>query len=373
MLNERAGRETLAELVTSRSVLVCAGAGGVGKTSLAAALALDAARRGRRAVVVTIDPARRLADALGLEQLADHPQPVTVPPATSSGASSPGSLHALMLDPKVTFDELVARLAADPGQAERILTNRFYRSISAALSGTQEYMAAEKLYALHASGRFDLIVVDTPPTRQALDFLDAPGQLDRFLNHPAYRLMTGTGGTVSRIAGKAGRGLLRSAARLVGSAALDDAVEFFRAFEGLESGFHTRALAVGELLASAQTGFVVVSSARPEPIAEAAYFLERLAAQDIAVGAIIANRMTPRFTELTTVELERIAEHHNDEGDAAFLAGLMELTATSEAEERSLAPLLDSQAAPMVRISLLDRDVHDLDGLERLRRLALGD
>ena len=205
MLNERAGRETLAELVTSRSVLVCAGAGGVGKTSLAAALALDAARRGRRAVVVTIDPARRLADALGLEQLADHPQPVTVPPATSSGASSPGSLHALMLDPKVTFDELVARLAADPGQAERILTNRFYRSISAALSGTQEYMAAEKLYALHASGRFDLIVVDTPPTRQALDFLDAPGQLDRFLNHPAYRLMTGTGGTVmstnSRFAG----------------------------------------------------------------------------------------------------------------------------------------------------------------------------
>lgn len=385
MVNERSGRAALAELVTSRSVLVCVGSGGVGKTSMAAALALEAARRGRRAIVVTIDPARRLADALGLERLGGEPLPITELIAASSGprsGSSPtGSLHALMLDARATFDDLVTRHATDRAQAERILANRFYHSISTTLSGTQEYMAAEKLGELHTSGRFDLIVVDTPPTRQALDFLDAPGQLARFLDHPAYRLMNGSGSAVSRIAGAAGKRLLRAATRLVGSAALDDAVEFFRAFEGLEAGFLTRALAVRDLLVSAQTGFVVVTSARPEPIAEAGYFLERLAARDLPVDAIVANRMTPRFTRLTAAELRRIAAAQDAGGDQVLrtgLAELIELTATAEAEERALAPLhsgraIQFQQVPFQQVPLLDHDVEDLGGLEQLRQSAFDD
>ncbi|HEX9258602.1 MAG TPA: ArsA-related P-loop ATPase, partial [Acidimicrobiales bacterium] len=163
----------LGRLLAERSIVICCGSGGVGKTTTAAVLALEAAARGRKACVVTIDPARRLADALGLTGLTNTPARVEGP--------WPGELWAVMLDTKTTFDELVGRYAADREQAERILGNRFYRNISGALSGTQEYMAAEKLYELHEESDFDIVVVDTPPTRNALDFLDAPNRLTRFL------------------------------------------------------------------------------------------------------------------------------------------------------------------------------------------------
>lgn len=178
----------LRTLVGTAEVVICTGSGGVGKTTVAAVLALEGARQGRRTAVVTIDPAKRLADTLGLEGLTNEPGRIE--------GDWPGELHALMLDTKSTFDALVTKYAQDEGQAERILENRFYRNISSALSATQEFMAMEKLYELHVESDFDLVVVDTPPTRNALDFLDAPGTLTRFLDHPLYKVvMAPTGGS----------------------------------------------------------------------------------------------------------------------------------------------------------------------------------
>ena len=174
---------TVAALAAERGIVVCCGSGGVGKTTTAAAIALEGARRGRRACVVTIDPAKRLADALGLESLSNTAHRVEV------AGDYPGELWALMLDTKSTFDELVARYAGEPEQVERILNNRMYRNIAGALSGTQDYMAMEKLYELHDEGRYDLIVIDTPPTRNALDFLDAPNRLTRFLDNRWFRIV----------------------------------------------------------------------------------------------------------------------------------------------------------------------------------------
>lgn len=352
----------LATLVAERAVIVCAGAGGVGKTTTAAALATHAAQLGRRAVVVTIDPAKRLADALGLDGLGNVAHRIE--------GDWPGELHALMLDTKATFDELVTRYASGPAQTERILANRFYRNISHALSGTQEYMAAEKLYELHAAGNFDLIVVDTPPTRQALDFLDAPGQLARFLDHRAYRLMTGSGRGVSRVIGKAGFAVLRTAGRLVGTSVMDDAVAFFVAFEGMEAGFRARSQDVRRLLVSPRTTFVVVASPQSDTVVEAEFFLGRLAQEGLDIGAVVANRVTPRFSPIDSAERHRSAAAHRDSGYGALLENLAELTATAEAEDRTLARLAErAGAAPLLRVPLLDGDVADLDGMERLRSL----
>jgi len=359
-VSDRPGHD-LTALVEAASVVVCAGAGGVGKTTTAAALASEAAHRGRRAVVVTIDPAKRLADALGLQHLSNEPHPIEGP--------WPGELHAMMLDTKATFDDLVARYAADDAQVRRILDNRFYRNISHALSGTQEYMAAEKLYELHAAGRFDLIVVDTPPTRQALDFLDAPGQLARFLDHRVYRMMTGAGSAWSKAVGRAGIAVLRLAGRLVGASVMDDAVAFFVAFDGMEAGFRARSQQVRTLLASPATSFVVVTSPQSDTVTEAEFFLRRLAAEGLTVGAVVANRSTPRFTTLTTTALAALAAEHPGTDYAGLLDNLAELTRTAEAEEHTLARLTAMAGrAPLVRLPLLDHDIHDLLTLEHLRR-----
>ena len=236
--------------------MICCGSGGVGKTTAAAVIAMSAARAGRRAVVVTIDPARRLADALGLEGLTNTPSRI-------EGVTSPdgsGEMWAMMLDTKATFDGLVQRYSADPDQAERILDNAFYQNISGSLSGTQEYMASEKLYELAVEGDFDLVVVDTPPTRNALDFIDAPQRLAHFLSHPLYRVfMTPTRGIVKAV-NVAAQALTRSIAKVVGAEVIGDAIAFFAAFEGMEEGFAERANHVEQLLGEQSTAFVLVAS-----------------------------------------------------------------------------------------------------------------
>jgi anion-transporting ArsA/GET3 family ATPase len=356
MAGRTAGAPSLAELVRERRILVCCGSGGVGKTTTAAVLAMEAARAGRRAVVVTIDPAKRLADALGLEGLTGTPSQIA--------GDWPGELWALMLDTKSTFDDLVVANASSPEQGERILGNRFYRNISGALSGTQEYMAMEKLYELHQNSDFDLVVVDTPPTRNALDFIDAPRRLSHFLDHRLFRMITSPVRGIVKAVNVAAQAFLRTVAKVVGAEVIDDAVAFFQAFEGMEEGFRLRADAVLHLLSDDDTAFVLVASPRRDTIEEARYFAEKLAEADIAVRALIVNRMHPRFGDgLPEATRERA---HTLEGTdlGALYRNLAEFQLVASREEEHLAGLAEAVApAPVVRVPFLSTDVHDLSGL----------
>jgi anion-transporting ArsA/GET3 family ATPase len=274
-------------LVSERSIIICCGSGGAGKTTTSAAVALAGAVAGRKACVVTIDPARRLADALGLAELSNEPRRIEGP--------WPGEMSAVMLDAKRTFDDLVGRYSADEEQADRILNNRLYRNLTSALAGTQEYMAAEKLYELHATGDFDLVVVDTPPTRNALDFLDAPGRLTRFLENRVFRLLLMPTRASLKALTMATQALLRTISKVAGSEIVEDAVAFFRAFEGMEEGFRERARRVEELLADPGTAFVLVAAPRRDSVDEAGYFADRLAEAHQPVSALVVNRLHPDF------------------------------------------------------------------------------
>jgi anion-transporting ArsA/GET3 family ATPase len=365
-----ARREGLEAVVADRRVVICAGPGGVGKTTCAAAIAVEGAERGRRACVVTIDPAKRLADALGLETLTNDAREV-------APGSFPGQLWALMLDTKTTFDEVVMRNAGSPTQARTILDNKLYRNISGALGGTQEYMAMEKLYALHSEGRFDLIVVDTPPTRHALDFLDAPQRLLRFLNNRIFRLlMTPTRAGLKAI-GMATQVFLRTISKVVGGAVVTDAVAFFAAFEGMEQGFRDRATRVTKLLDDPGTAFVVVAAPRRDAVTEAVYFADRLRDSSSQVEALVVNRMFPSFGPLPA-EVGALAsapapgtEEHP--GTWALVHNLRDFDRMATREEaylEELSALLPG--TPVVRVPFLDSDVHDLDGLSQVRQWLFG-
>jgi anion-transporting ArsA/GET3 family ATPase len=364
-------RRRLADVVAGSHVIVCCGSGGVGKTTTAAVLALEAARAGRRSVVVTIDPARRLADALGLEGLTNS--------ATRIDADLPGEMHALMLDTKSTFDGLVRRHSADPEQAEGILSNRFYQNISSALSGTQEYMASEKLYELAEEGDWDLVVVDTPPTRNALDFLDAPQRLAHFLDHRLYKvLMTPTRGIVKAV-NVAAQAVVRSLSKVVGGEVVADAIAFFQAFEGMERGFKERAAAVDRLLAAPETAFVLVASPKADTVAEATYFADQLTEHGITVRGLVVNRMQPAFgtdhdgfalgpgaarERARTLEGTDIGDLYTALADARQLA---------QGEEEHLSGLAEQvHPAPVVRVPVQPFEVNDLGGLSTLGSLMLG-
>ncbi|MCB0995860.1 MAG: ArsA family ATPase [Acidimicrobiales bacterium] len=350
---------TVADVVGESRVVVCTGSGGVGKTTVSAALALQAARTGRRAAVITIDPARRLADALGLGSLTNEP--------TRIAGDWDGELWAMMLDTKQTFDELITTYAAEPAQAERILDNRYYRNLSEALSGTREFMAMEKLYELTNDARFDLVVVDTPPTRNAIDFVDAPDLLTRFLRGRLFRMVVG-----SRMAKAVNATLqlfLRQIARVVSPEVVEDTITFLQAFEGMEEGFRDRADRVAELLADPRTSFVLVAAPRPEVVQEALDFTELLAERGLEVRSLVINRVHPSFgTDVDLVALNnerpRLAGTHA----APSLAAFDHLTRIAAAEAAQLDPLSAAVGdVPEVRIPLLDDDVHDLGGIDRVR------
>ncbi len=354
-----------AELATRRSVVVCCGTGGVGKTTAAAAIALEAARRGRNACVVTIDPAKRLANALGIESLSDTPAEIA-PAIWDPAGTSTGRLSALMLDTKSTFDRLVTRYAGDEDQSRRILDNRFYRNVSGALGGTQEYMAMEKLHELHAEGGYDLIVVDTPPTRHALDFVDAPARLLRLLDNRVFRLLMMPTRAYLKVASIAVQTFLRTVARVVGRDVIDDVVAFFRAFEGMEAGFRERAAKVQELIADDETAFVLVTTPRRDALDEAEFFAHRLTDHSLSVSALIVNRVHPSFTDtpLTVLhaEAERLAA--DDPARAERYRALAGLETVARHERAELTRLRERLAhADVVLVPLLAHDVHDLDGL----------
>jgi len=353
------GDDPLGRLLDHHAVVICTGSGGVGKTTTAAVLAMEAAHRGRRACVVTIDPARRLADAMGLEGLTDTPAQVAGP--------WPGELWAMMLDTKATFDALVRRNAETAEQAEAILGNRFYRNISGSLSGTQEYMATEKLYELHGEDRFDLVVVDTPPTRNALDFLDAPRRLTRFLDHRLYRVLVAPTRGLARAVNVAAQTFLRTTSRVVGAEVVQDAIEFFSAFDGMEAGFRERAAAVAELLESDQTAFVLVTAPRRDVVEEATFFADKLAEADITVRALIVNRVHPHFGAGPPAAVERRAQALEGTALAPFAANLADFASLAATEDGHLAGLTGRVApAPVVKVPFLDTDVHDLSGLDRI-------
>jgi len=383
-------------LVAERSILVTTGTGGVGKTTIAAALALQGARTGRRACVVTVDPAKRLADALGIESLGNTPKRIDGP--------WPGELSALMLDTKGTFDDLVHRYAATPEQARSILDNRLYRNISGALSGTQEYMAMEKLYELHDSTDFDLIVVDTPPTRHALDFLEAPNRLTRFLDNRIFRLLVMPTRAYLRAVSAATHAFLRTVSRVVGTEVVSDVIAFFEAFEGMEAGFRDRAASVRALLAAPETAFVLVTSPRPDAVQEASFFASRLAEAHIAVALLVINRLHPDFggpdssanpPEGASSGAEEAATGGASSGAGEATSGVTssgageatsgvtssgagEAAAALASHRRNLADFhrVASQEeanftalasrlspAPVSRVPFLPDDIHDLDGL----------
>ena len=344
-------RVSLAELVAERAIVVCCGSGGVGKTTVSAAIALEGARIGRRTCVVTIDPAKRLANALGVDALANTPRQIE--------GSWPGELWALMLDPKATFDDLVDKYASSSEQAQGIFANRIYRNLTGGLSGTQEYMAMEKLYELSEEARYDLVVVDTPPTRNALDFLDAPRRLTRFLGHRLFQMLLMPTRASLRAVSVATQALLRTIAKVAGADIVEDAVAFFQAFEGMDEGFRARADHMRKLLARRTTAFVLVTSPRADTVEEAGWFADKLNESGVAVEGLVVNRVHPAFDAS-----EPFPHAPPESALAALVDNLHGYQAVNHREEAAFAALvLQVAPSPVARVPLLDIDVHDVAGL----------
>ncbi len=354
-------------------IVVCCGSGGVGKTTTAAALALRAAEKGRSVCVLTIDPARRLAQSMGLTELDNTPRPVKG--ATLDG----GSLDAMMLDMKRTFDEVVEQHAT-PEKAAQILTNPFYVALSSSFAGTQEYMAMEKLGQLHATGRWDLIVVDTPPSRSALDFLDAPDRLSSMLDGRFIKLLLAPAKGPARLI-SAGFGIVTSALnKILGAQVLTDMQTFIAAFDTLFGGFRQRAEGTYALLQAQGTAFVVVAAPEPAAMREASYFVDRLAGEHMPLAGLVVNRVHETGADgITAVDAESAARKLDDASTAAERATGELLTIHAErmrvsAREERLKRRFSAAhpGVPTVSVAALAGDVHDLDGLRSVGDLLAG-
>jgi anion-transporting ArsA/GET3 family ATPase len=345
----------LLDTIAHAEVIVCCGPGGVGKTTVSATVAIKAAGLGRRVCVLTVDPARRLADALGISGVGNTP--VAVPGILH------GSLSALMLDTEGTFNELIDRYAADAEQAESIKTNRLYGNLASALSGTQEYMAMEKLYELITSGDFDLVVVDTPPTRNALDLLDAPRRLTAFLQNRVFRALLTPTRAYLRAVSVATRALVSTIGSVAGAELLNDVLTFFQAFAGMEEGFSARAGAVHDRLRDPTTAFILVTSPRRDSIEEARFFADRLAEAGLGTAGVVVNRVHPIFST------EEVPSAFIDAPGAlgSLARNLLWFETMNERERAALDGLASAVApSPLISIALSTDDVHDLSGLERL-------
>ena len=353
-------------------VIVCCGSGGVGKTTTSAALALRAAERGRKVVVLTIDPARRLAQSMGIERLDNTPRPV--PGLRPDAVERGGSLDAMMLDMKRTFDEVVLAQTT-PERAQAILTNPFYVTLSSSFAGTQEYMAMEKLGQLRQdasrSGRWDLIVVDTPPARSALDFLDAPERLSGFLDGRFIRVLLAPAKGPAKLM-SAGLGTVTSTmAKIVGAQVLKDLQMFVAAFDTLFGGFRNRAQQTYEMLQTRETAFLVVAAPEPAALREAAYFVERLDEESMPLAGLVVNRATSPLVGLGVEEAVTAAARIARVDPGSVTPGLLRLHADRMrrvAREARLRQRFSAAhpAVPTVVVPALPTDVHDLDGLRRV-------
>jgi anion-transporting ArsA/GET3 family ATPase len=356
-------------MLEAKRVCVCCGSGGVGKTTTSAAIGLGMAARGAKVAVVTIDPANRLANALGLEQLGNEPRRVSPDRLAAGPLEVNGELWAMMLDPKRTFDELIERIAPDPGRAEEIKANRVYRELSTAVSGSQELTAIAKLYELDESGQFDLLVLDTPPSRNALEFLDAPGRINSFLEGRALKAFMRPTGIGIRALGRGAIPLLGGLRHITGIDLITDLAVFFQLLGDMTYDFSQRASQVEQLLRADTTAFVLVTSAAREAVDEAIWFGERLATDGLPFAGVIVNR----------VHHDLLGDREPHELTAALASALSPSLARRVADNFSdyhvlatrddhnlsrLAAQLDARR--LLLVPQLDGDVHDIAGLASL-------
>ncbi|HWF50980.1 MAG TPA: ArsA-related P-loop ATPase [Solirubrobacteraceae bacterium] len=361
---------SVATLLDGKRICVCCGSGGVGKTTTSAAIALGMAARGAKVAVVTIDPAKRLANALGLEELENEPRLVAPERLRAGGLEVRGELWAMMLDPKRTFDELIGRLAPDPQSAEEILANRVYRELSTAVAGSQEFTAVSKLYELDNEYDFDLLVLDTPPSRNALDFLDAPGRLTSFLEGRMLKLFVRPTGLGMKILGRGTGALAAGLQRVTGVDLLADLSTFFRLLGGMTEDFRIRAAEVERMLTASTTAFLLVTAAQREPIDEAIWFRRTLRETGLPFAGMIVNRVhhdmlgdSSRDEVIATLDsglggelAERIAQNFHD------------YHLLARGDERNIARLAADEGHPLMLVPHFDDDVHDVEGLLRVHR-----
>jgi anion-transporting ArsA/GET3 family ATPase len=350
-------------LLEGKRIVICAGSGGVGKTTTSAALAMGMAARGMKVAVVTIDPAKRLANALGLDQLGNEPHLIDPARFEPHGVVMEGEMWAMMLDAKRTFDEVIERLAPDAATRDEIFENRIYQQLSSAVAGSQEFTAIAKLFELDQEGDYDLLVLDTPPSRNALDFLDAPGRLKGVFQGRAIRMFLRPAGIGGKIIGR-GTGVVFSVLkRVTGVDLLEDLSVFFRSLGGLIDGFTERAERVGALLEDPATTFLIVTSPQHDPVEEAVFFHRKLMEAGMPFGGMVVNRVhaapetdgavAPTLVEEVGEELaERVADSAHDQTALA-------------ARDHAAIEYLESElrSPPTLRVPELEDDVHDIDGL----------
>jgi anion-transporting ArsA/GET3 family ATPase len=361
----------VADVIAGKRIVICGGSGGVGKTTTSAAIAMAAAAAGRNVAVVTIDPAKRLANSLGLEELGNEPALVDPALFAPAGVEMEGELWAMMLDPKRTFDDLIDRLAPNEKARDEVLANRIYQELSNAVAGSQEFTAMAKLYELDRDHDFDLIVLDTPPSRNALDFLDAPDRLTQFFEGRALQVFLRPTGLAARVMGRGTGMVFGVLKRVTGIDLLEDLAVFFRSLSGMIDGFKERAQAVNKLLADRGTVFLLVTSPEREPIDEAIFFWRKLKAARMPFGGVVVNRV--HHDLLGDAEVDDVSDELAAElGDK--LAGRVaenfrdyHVLARRDARniERLGRQLRDDR---LLLVPYLDEDVHDIEGLSRLNR-----
>jgi anion-transporting ArsA/GET3 family ATPase len=366
---------SVSELLAGKNICICAGAGGVGKTTTSAAVALGMAARGARVAVVTIDPARRLAAALGLEALDNDPRRVEPARLAGSGLEVSGELWAMMLDPKRTFDDLIDTVARDAEQAQAIKANRVYRELSTAVSGSQEFTAVSKLYDLALEGDFDLLVLDTPPSRNALEFFEAPGRLTAFLDGRALRMFAKPTGHGVRLVGHGASALLGALARLTGLDLISELTSFFGLLGGMTADFSDRAAKVDRLLRSEQTSLLLVTSAQGEAIDEASWLRRALRDQGLPFTGVVVNRFHHELGDGQSADALRreLEDLIGCELASRVLANRADYAVLAERDADNVARLeRELSGQRILLVPQFDDFVHDVEGLARVARYLFG-
>jgi anion-transporting ArsA/GET3 family ATPase len=379
------------DLLRGKQICICAGSGGVGKTTTSAAVAMEMAARGMKVAVLTIDPAKRLANSLGLRELGNEERLVDPERFVEHGVEMKGELWAMMLDAKRTFDELIERHAPDEATRDRVLNNRIYKEISNAMAGSQEYMAMEKLYELHQEARYDLLVLDTPPTRHALDFIDAPERMSRFIEGKSLQFFLKPGRLGMRLLGRSGGVLFSALKRITGIDLLQDLSEFFQSFGDMAQGFSERAQRVNQLLSDKRTTFLLVTAPERDPIDEAVFFWRRLKEAKLPFGGAVVNKVHPDYVGMNSsagqepatgllkdelrAQLERSFDGTAGAADLAMRVAenFERYQMLAERDRQNMSVLTNRLSDECVlEVPYFDEDVHDIGGLAMINRYLFG-